>query len=143
MVKAYANFGPGFTIAFDMKLTKVPVGWHNILHMTTGRDCCFEGSRIPGVWLNSSYGIIPYMLIDIVMKGPKKQYSMPLEMNKQYYIELVLEAGIFTVRVNGDQVSQIEAGTATYNNVKCYLSSPLVESAGKVAVLSMTKIQQG
>ena len=143
MIKTYPNFGPDFTITFGMKLTKVPVGWHNILHMTTGRSCCVEGSRIPGVWLNSSYGIIPYMLIDIVMKGPKKQYSMPLEVNKQYFIELVLAAGIFTVRINGDQVSQIEAGTATYKNAKFYCSAPDIASAGNVAILSMPKIKQG
>ena len=142
LVKTYPNFGPDFTITFDIKITEMPAGWHNVLHMMGHPHCCDEGSRIPGVWLNSSYGK-PYILIDIVMKGQLQKFSKVLEMNKQYYVELVLASGIFTIRINGDQVWQVEAGIATYKNVKYYLSSPGIASAGNVAIMSMPKIQLG
>ena len=87
LVKTYPNFGPDFTITFDIKLTRMPAGWHNVLHMMGHPHCCNEGSRIPGVWLNSSYGK-PYILIDIVMKGQLQKFSKVLEMNKKTFLKL-------------------------------------------------------
>ena len=143
LVKTFSNFGPDFTITFNMKITKLPFGWHNVLHLTTGLSCCEEGSRIPGLWLNSDSGK-PFLHTDIGMTRPlQRLLKYTLEMNKQYHIELVLAAGIFTLRINGDEVWQVRAGIATYKDVKYYWSSPWVASAGEVAVLSMPNIQQG
>ena len=51
-----------FQISFDFKPTKWIGGWTNVLHLTTGPNCCAPGSRIPGIFtlggkLAMSFGI--------------------------------------------------------------------------------------
>ena len=125
-----------------MKITKSPVGWHNILHLTTGGNCCGAGSRIPGVWLNSRNGK-PYLYATVAIIGVEKRKDITLEMNKQYSVKLVQVAGIFSVNVNGQQVWQVNSGSSAFRNVKYYWSDPWHRSAGEVAILSEPKIQQG
>jgi len=140
--RTFSNFGPDFTITFDMRITEVPVDFHNILHLTYGRDCCEAGTRIPGVWLNSSNGK-PYLHAAIAMTRYFTTQNFALEMNKQYFIELVQAEGFFTVKINHEQVWQLNSGSATFQNVNYYLSDPWYPSAGEVAVLSIPKIWQG
>ena len=84
------------------------------------------------------------MRTEIGMTGPIRKFENEnLEMNKQYHIEVVLAAGIFTIRINGDKVKVQQLKSATYKDVKYYLSSPWDASAGEIAVLSMPNIQQG
>ena len=131
-----------------MKITEVPVpvtydDYHNILHLTTGEECCEAGTRIPGVWLNSNNGK-PYLYPAIAMTSNlDKHCNIALEMNTQYFVELVQEKGFFTVKINQEQVWQVNSGSATFQNVKYYLSDPWWPSAGKVATLSRPKIWQG
>jgi len=142
LVKTYTNFGPDFTITFDMKITKLPVGWHNILHLTTGGSCCGAGSRIPGLWLNYKYGK-PYLHAAIAMIRSQIYKDITLEIDKQYSVELVQAAGFYSVKINGKQVWRVHSGSATFQNVKYYWSDPWSPSAGDVAILSMPIIRQG
>ena len=142
LVKTFSKFGPDFTITFEMKITKKPVGWTNILHLTTGKDCCGAGTRIPGVWLNSRNGK-PYLHATIALIRSQNYKDITLEMNKQYSVELVQAAGFFRVKIDGKQVWQEQSGSATFRNVKYYWSNPWHPSAGKVAILSVPRIQQG
>ena len=127
-----------------MKITKMPVGWHNIVHLTTEGNCCEAGSRIPGLWLNSKNGK-PYLYAAIALIGsdhvPDKEITV--EMNKQYSVKMVQAAGIFSVKVNGQEVWQLKSGSATFKNVKYYWSDPWHLSAGDVAILSLPNIRQG
>ena len=142
LVETISNFGPDFTITFNMKITKLPYGWHNILHLTTGSNCCGLGSRIPAVWLNSRNGK-PFLHAPIAMTGSQIYKDITLEMNKHYCVELVQAAGFYSIKINGQQVWRVNSGSATFQNVKYYWSDPWYPSAGKVAILSMPKIQQG
>ena len=49
LVETFSNWGPDFNINFDIIVDQVPKGWHNLLHFTTGADCCDRGTRIPGM----------------------------------------------------------------------------------------------
>ena len=125
-----------------MKITEVPVDYHNILHLTTGEDCCEAGTRIPGVWLKYNNGK-PYLHAAIAMTRSQIYQNIALDTNKQYFVELVQAEGFFTVKINHDQVWQVNSGSATFQNVKYYLSDPWYPSAGEVAIISMPKIWQG
>ena len=129
-----------------MRITKLPVGEHNILHLTAGNkldnNCCGAGTRIPAVMLNSRNGK-PYLHAAIAMIGSQIYKDITLEVDKQYSLELVQAAGFFSVKINGKQVWQVRSGSAAFQNVKYYWSDPWYPSAGKVAILSMPKIQQG
>ena len=125
-----------------MKITKMPRGWHNIFHLTTGTNCCRAGSRIPAAWLNSRNGK-PFFIAPIAMTRSQIYKDITLEMNKQYSVELVQAAGFYSIKINGQQVWRVNSGCATFQNVKYYWSDPWYPSAGKVAILSMPKIQQG
>ena len=125
-----------------MKITNSPDSWHNILHLTTGESCCDSGTRIPGVWLNSRNGK-PYLMASITMTHPTElTQDFTLEMNKQYYVELVLqENGFFSVTINGVEVWRVNSGAATFQNVKYYWSDPWSPSAGEAAILSKPNIR--
>ena len=125
-----------------MKITKTPVGYHNILHLTTGEDCCEAGSRIPAVFLNSTDGK-PFLHAPIAMTRDQIYKDITLEMNKQYSVELVQALGFFSVKINGEEVWRVNSGSLTFQNVKYYLSNPWDPSAGDVAILSTPEIQQG
>ena len=125
-----------------MKITKTPVGYQNILHLTTGEDCCEAGSRIPAVFLNSMDGK-PFLQAPIAMTRDQIYKDITLEMNKQYSVELVQAAGFYSIKINGQQVWRVNSGSAKFQNVKYYGSDPWYPSAGEVAVLSIPKIWQG
>jgi len=151
LVKTFSNFGPDFTITFDMKITEFPgdqyphSNYYNILHLTTGEDSSEAGGRIPGLWLcnicENQRGT-PSMLATIAMTKYTFQY-ITLEMNKQYFVELIQAEGFFTVKINHEQVWQVNSGSATFQNVKYYLSDPWFPSAERVGIISTPKILQG
>ena len=114
---------------FDMKITKIPVGWYNIFNLR----------YVLAAHLNSENGK-PYLQVQERVDSKK---NIPLEMNKQYSVEMVHAAEIFSVKVNGQQVWQKNSDSATYQNVKFYWSDPFKSSAGEVAILSMPNIRQG
>ena len=141
LVKTFSKFGPDFTIMFEMKITKMPVGWYNVLHLTTGANCCGAGTRNPAVMLSSRNGK-PFLEANVGVTR-RIHHNIPLELNKQYSVELVQTAGLFRVKINGKQVWQVHSGSATFRNVKYYWSDPWHHSAGEVAILSKPNIRQG
>ena len=125
-----------------MKITEVPVDYHNILHLTTGEDGGEVGLRIPGVWLNSNDGK-SYLYPAIAMTRSGINQNIALDLNKQYFVELVQAEGFFTVKIDHKQAWQVNSGSATFQNVKYYLSDPWYPSAGEVAIISRPNICQG
>ena len=119
----------------------MPVGWYNVLHLTTGADCCGAGTRNPAVMLSSRNGK-PFLEANVGVTR-RIHHNIPLELNKQYSVELVQAAGFFRVKINGKQVWQVHSGSATFRNVKYYWSNPWLHSAGDVATLSLPNIRQG
>ena len=117
--------------------------FHNVLRLTTGRDWpVTPGTCIPGVWLHYRNGK-PEMAVRIVMTTPQLHRYITMEMNKQYFVELVQAEGFFTLKINREQVWHVNSGSATFQNVKYYLSDPWHPSAGEVAIISTPKIWQG
>merc|ERR1712072_525717 len=49
LMKTIALLPKQFDISFDFKPTKWIGGWTNILHLTTGANCCGLGQRIPAI----------------------------------------------------------------------------------------------
>ena len=43
-----------YKVKFDFKPKVFQKDWTNIIHLTTGGNCCKYGQRIPGVWFHSS-----------------------------------------------------------------------------------------
>merc|ERR1712174_88384 len=121
-------------IKFDMRIVKLPTGWHNILHYTTGGN----QNRIPGLWLNSKKGR-PY--IHIVMGKHNKDIT--LEMNKDYSINLVARKGVFYVHVNSSGLWKVKTGSMVYRNVKYYMSDPWYASAADVATFGTIQVATG
>merc|ERR1712157_459488 len=131
LVQTLDTWGPDFNIKFDMRIVKLPTGWHNILHYTTVGN----QNRIPGLWLNSKKGR-PY--IHIVMGKHNKDIT--LEMNKDYSINLVARKGVFYVHVNVSGLWKVKTGTTVYRNVKYYMSDPWYASAVDVATFGTIQV---
>ena len=53
LLKVIPQLHPSYTVKFELKPSKVTRGWSNIVHFTTGGNCCGVGDRIPGVWFYS------------------------------------------------------------------------------------------
>ena len=45
-----------YIVKFQFQPKVFQGGWTNILHLTTGGNCCGYGNRIPGVWFHGSNG---------------------------------------------------------------------------------------
>ena len=45
------KLSPSYFVKFEFKPTQFQAGVTNIIHLTTGGDCCNDEDRIPGVWL--------------------------------------------------------------------------------------------
>ena len=48
--------GKEFSISFELYCTSFKNGYHSILHLTMGGDCCGMGTRIPGIWAHDTKG---------------------------------------------------------------------------------------
>ena len=51
-------------------------------------------------------------------------------MNKQYSVKLVQAAGFYSIKINGQQVWQVNSGSAKFQNVKYYGSDMVSFSRG-------------
>ena len=47
---------PSYSVKFDFNPTRFQGGWTNVIHLTTGGNCCGYGQRIPAVWFHSTNG---------------------------------------------------------------------------------------
>ena len=63
-------WGPTWYVKFELKISRFPresEGLTNILHFSTGWDCCKSGSRIPAVFLRWDKKLVVFT--DIIGKG--------------------------------------------------------------------------
>ena len=130
LAKTFASWGPDFSIKFDIKFLKRPIGWYNILHFTTGENCCEKGSQIPGIWLQGYDGEGPRLSFKMAMKEEQLSYeSQPFNLNQWYSIEVNQRADYFSVTLDGVFVWSIETENMESKDVKLYLSNPWHPSA--------------
>ena len=124
-------------VSFDIKpLKKVAAGYSNILHITTGRDCCSYGSRIPAIWFSpNSFNL--HISNSINGKGNYWSTLKPLTVNRftTVVVEQVKINGkyIFMIKFNGVPVkSIINNRPAAFSNVKVYSADPWYRPANAI-----------
>ena len=124
LVQTLDTWGPDFNIKFDMRIVKLPTGWHNILHFTTGGDKV----GIPGLWLLTRQG----RLILKVVIG-KHQKELTLDINRSFSVNMTQRNGQFSFLVNGSTVWTVNSGSTVFRNVKFFASNPWNTSAASVS----------
>merc|ERR1712157_282095 len=124
LVQTLDTWGPDFNIKFDMRIVKLPTGWHNILHFTTGGDKV----GIPGLWLLTRQG----RLILKVVIG-KHQKELTLDINRSFSVNMTQRNGQFSFLVNDSTVWTVNSGSTIYRNVKFFASNPWNTSAASVS----------
>ena len=59
--------------------------WSNIIHFTTGGDCCNIGDRVPAIFYNND----GFLLISSAVSGDGNLYvEAPVDFGKLYHIEI-------------------------------------------------------
>ena len=140
----FDTWGPNFHIKFEFKLLK-PQGlgtlWRNIMHLTTGENCCKIGSVIPGVWLlSNSTGT--YFSVYLALTENKESWTgLKLDINKWYKIELHKRTDIFSLIVNGKYLWSVESGNTEFKNVKWFQSDKWYQSAASEGDVSDNVIE--
>ena len=55
LLQVIPKMTPSYSVKFDFNPSRFQGGWTNILHLTTGANCCGYGDRIPAVWFHGSH----------------------------------------------------------------------------------------
>ena len=130
------NVPVNIEIGFIIKPSTATVdGWSNILHFTTGKNCCGYGSRVPAVWFSPK----SHTLVVSSGHGKNGNYYnwecnknlLTLSPNQDYRVKLVLQEKHINVYVNDQQAcSNIPRGDVKpLRNVQVYLSDPWYPAA--------------
>ena len=119
-----------FQISFDFTTTKWISGWTNILHFTTGANCCKPGSRIPAVF--SKYQKL-YFSFAIGNNGNANFWTPKLPLNKWVHFVVVQkqEGRNYVYRVYMDNKllkTLVNKIPRDYKNVKVYVADPWYNS---------------
>ena len=79
-------WGPSFRVTFDVFISSYEVDtWTNILHFTTGNNCCSVGDRIPMIKSHSSGNLV---ILNAVGDDGNHQTFVPLSINKWHTVEI-------------------------------------------------------
>ena len=54
MLRTIPKLARTWTVSFEFNPRVFQGGWTNLIHLTTGANCCGAGARIPGVWFHGS-----------------------------------------------------------------------------------------
>ena len=79
------NFGPEYRVVISVTVHSAGSGWSNILHFTTGGNCCNLGDRIPAIFHHSN-GF--FQITSAVGAKGNDRFNYNIELNKEYYIEI-------------------------------------------------------
>lgn len=101
----------------------------NIVHFTTGGDCCEEGQRVPGVWfLPNSFRML--VVSSLSGNGYVTYISRPLPAN-QFTVVRIMQSRVcdgtylFNVAIDGKIAFETTSKSAkVYENVTAYTSDP-------------------
>ena len=115
----------------------------NLLHFTTGEDCCGKGSRIPYVSILSDNNNQPILHVAIAITGNQKLKNKTLELKKDYSVLLTQDNGEFSLTVDGIEDWKIPSGKSTFAHVQLWQSNRWEKSAGEVAEMKNLLITNG
>ena len=113
-----------FGISFDFKATKFSGGWTNILHLTTGGNCCGLGQRIPGIFpLNGKLAIA----FAVNRNGNYYFWTPRLALNTWYNFRLTQQLEgknyVYRVYMNNKIIhTKVNTNAKDYKNVKVYVT---------------------
>ncbi|XP_065640122.1 uncharacterized protein LOC100209097 isoform X1 [Hydra vulgaris] len=117
-----------YLISFDVNPNKFVVGWHSVIHFTTGSD----GDRVPGIWFHEDGN--GGLHIAAAINGNTNRYfnTKPIGINKWSNIEIsqTLKGAVYvyTIKINEEMVfSEINNQAQYFDNVKVYASDPWYE----------------
>ena len=92
---------------FQFKPSRFQGGWTNVIHLTTGGNCCGYGQRTPGVWFHGSNG-----------RATKNKFHICSAVNGNgnfcYNTGLVVSRGQWT----SVEISQLQVGGSYVYTVK-------------------------
>lgn len=121
-------------LSLDIKLNGRTAGWTNVIHMTTGGNCCDRGNRIPAIFVHSNSNRMHITTqidwdnnrrVDSAVLVDKADTTVVLKQKKEadnnYY---------YYVHVNGKQhTKQKNRMPQEWRNVKMYTSDPFYNPA--------------
>ena len=117
-----------FKIKFDVIVTSEPTeDWNNVLHVTTGNNCCGLGERIPSVSIYRG----EYIEICFGVSGNNnycKNYNIVL--HRLYHLEISQNKtsngeAVYKISVDGTIFHEVINTTPkNFQNAKLYLSDP-------------------
>ena len=54
LLETIPKLSPSYRVRFDFNPSQFQDGWTNVIHLTTGGNCCGYGDRVPAVWFHGS-----------------------------------------------------------------------------------------
>ena len=143
-----------YTIKFDFNPRVFQSGWTNIIHLTTGGNCCNYGYRIPGVWFHgaSSRSTKNRLHVCSAVNGKgnfcwNSGVTIPRGKWTTVFITQQPEGNSYryTVKVGNVQIGTvINSQAREFSNVKVFASDNWYNAAqGSIRNLVITPIAQG
>jgi len=124
------NLPLDFSVQFDFNPTAAAGGWANLIHFTTGGNCCGYGQRIPGVWF---YAGTTRLHIRDGHAGDGNAGCDPeeqLPLNEWTTVRMDMTAGGMEVFYNGvSKCTQEGRDRSAFNNIQVYAADPWHETA--------------
>merc|ERR1712106_758337 len=123
------RLGLQFVITFELSFNTVPASnSNNILHFTTGDNCCDSGERIPALWYHST----GFSLCSAISGSGNKDKFIPYspKVNTWYHMEisqLLKDNGeiVFEWKIDGTSHWSItNTDTRAFTNVKMFTGDP-------------------
>ena len=126
IIQTFEKWGSTFKVEFDIMANKAKTGYTNVLHLTTGEDCCGNGQRIPSVYINQ-HG--EFVIITSLNGNGNYWFNYNFNDGQKYHfvIEQTFEDGIvmYKIVVDGEvALSQQNNQPQNFNNVMAYVSDP-------------------
>ena len=124
LMKTLSVLPKQFDISFDFKATKWIGRWTNIMHLTTGANCCGIGQRIPAIFpLNGKLAIS----FAVDRNGNYYFWTPKLALNTWYNFrltqQLVGKNYIYRVYMNNKIIhTKVNTNAKDYKNVKVYVT---------------------
>ena len=113
-------------------------GWTNVIHLTTGGNCCGNGQRIPAVWFHSSStrATVNRMHICSSINNRGNHCYNPRNIPRGKWTDVEISQRPegawyrYEVKINGKVVaSTINRAAREFRNVKVYASDPWYNGA--------------
>ncbi|XP_065672703.1 uncharacterized protein LOC105845300 isoform X5 [Hydra vulgaris] len=129
MVAVIPKLDNTYKVYFDVKPNLFSVGWHNVIHFTTGSDMSKYGDRVPGVWFHNSGDGSLHIAASINGNINRVFKTEPVGLKEWSHIEIAQQLEnniyIYTIKLNGEEVfAEENTQPKLFDNVIVYVSDP-------------------